>query len=694
MRPYISILLLALLAMSCKPEPKIPKWDVEALTPLVNTRMGIGDILADSNLVLDAEGFVSLVYQNKLATILPDEIIRPLSADFSNTIKLKDIDLGSPTIRDEISLGYLSKGGNPAGQFIIYNNGKTAIIPPFSATNKKVFTVDATNIFQSISLITGEVKVELQNDLPLTLTGVEYNIKNKVSGATLVQKTIDTIKPQETYSEIFPLNGMTIEGQLNVTLAKFGTPGSGQDSTLIDTSRKIFITVSLDNLVPSSATAIFPDQILANDTADTEIEAASAQLTSVNVKSGSIYLNATSTIEDQISLDYSVPGAKNNGMPFSIIENVPPAPPGGTSSKNTSVDISGFNIDLTGRPIYSNIYNTFYTILLGKIDSTGNLINLSLQDSVLLQTGITALTANEGYGYLGKDTSLADDVNKVDFFGSIQNTSIDLEEVKLKLEFVNRIGAPIDIQIDKLSSSSASTSQGINQGNSTDLTWNGLGTASTIPAATLSALDLPIASSLEIDLDKSNSNLDELVESNPSFFSTSVTSYLNGPTPSPDYNQFIFSEYGIDTYLNLEIPMHFSATDIHISDSMAFDYFSLDEDGQLQQGTLKLISKNHFPLGGTVDIFLMDDSGVRLGALSTSDKLLPGQTNNAGKTIEEVKSIMNFPLSAEQIKNLKKTTRIVLDVHLETPSPTDKVKLYHTDYLDITLSGDLTIRTK
>ncbi|WP_417590144.1 hypothetical protein [Owenweeksia hongkongensis] len=694
MKPYISILLLAVLAFGCKPDPKIPKWDVEALTPLVSTRMDIGDILADSNLTIDPDGLVSIVYQNRLATILPNEIIRPLSADFSNTIKLKDINLGSPTIKDEISLGQLAKDGSVVGQFLIYNNGKTTLIPAFTSVPRKNFTIDATNIFQTISLITGDMKVEIRNDFPITLTDIDFNLKNKSSGTILVQKKIDTLKPLQTYTETFSLNGQTIEGQLVTTLASISTPGSGMDSVMIDTSRKIFITVSLDNLVPSSATAIFPDQILANDTADTEIETGSAQLTSVNVKSGSIYLNATSTIEDQISLDYSVPGATKNGVPFAIIENVPPAPAGATSSKNSTVDISGYNIDLTGRPSYTNIYNTFHTILLGKIDSTGNLISLSLQDSVLIETGISALTADEGYGYLGKDTSLAEDVNEVSLFGNLQNSSIDLEEVKLKLEFVNRIGAPIDIQIDRLSSSNATTPQGINQGNSTDLAWNGLGTVSTIPAATLSALSLPIASSLEIELDKNNSNLDELVEANPNFFSTSVTSYLNGPTNAPDYNQFIFSEYGIDTYLNLEIPMHFSATDIHISDSMAFDYFSLDKDGQLQQGILKLISKNHFPLGGSVEIYLVNDLGVRLGILSTSDRILPGETNSAGKTISEVQSILNFPLNAEQVANLKKTTRIVMDVHLETPSPTEKVKLYHTDYLDMTLSGDLTIRTK
>ncbi len=694
MKPYISILLLAILVVSCKPDPKIPKWDVEALTPLVSTRMDIGDILADSNLVTDANGLVSVVYQNRLATILPDEIIRPLSADFENTIKLKDIDLGSPTISDAISLGFIAKDGTAMGQFIVYNNGKKTILPGFTSLPKKDFPIDATSIFQSISLITGEMTIEIQNDFPVMLTDINFNLKNKNSGTVLVQKIIDTLRPQQTYTETFSLNGLTIEGNLITKLASLSTPGSGQDSVVIDTSRKIFITVSLDNLVPSSATAIFPDQILANDTADTEIEAASAQLTSVKVKSGSIYLNATSTIEDQISLDYSVPGAKQNGIPFSILENVPPAPPGGTSSKNTSVDISGFNIDLTGRPTYSNIYNTFYTILLGKIDSTGNLINLSLQDSVLLQTGVTKLTANEGYGYLGKDTSTADDINEVDFFGNLQNVNIDLEEVKLKLEFVNHIGAPIDIQIDQLLSSNANSPQGINQGNSTALTWTGLGSLYTIPAATLSVLNTPTPSSLELTLDKNNSNLDKLVEANPNFFKTKVGSFLNRSTTTPDYNQFIFSNYGIDTYLNLEIPMHFAATDIHISDTTAFDYFSLDKDGQLQQGTLKLISKNHFPFGGTVDIILLNDDGVRLGTLSSSDRVLPGKTNNAGKTIEEVRSILNFPLNAKQVENLKKTTRIVMDVHLQTPSPTEKVKLYDSDYLDMTLSGDLTIRTR
>lgn len=695
MRPLIFILAIAAFAStSCKPDPKIPKWDTEVLAPLVSSRIDINDILADSSLSVDSDGLLSIVYQNKLASILPDEIIKPLDASFENTIKLADINLGSPSISESISLGELCSNGAPVSQFIVFNNGKKAIIPAFNALYNLPFIVDASSIFQEISLISGNMTLEIYNDLPIALTNVTLNLKNNVSGTMLFQKTIDTIKTNETYTETFSLNGKTIEGELAATLVNLGTPGSGTDSVLIDTSRQIFISLSLDDLVPSSATAIFPDQILANDTNDTEIKTGNAQLTRVQVNSGSIYINTTSTIEDQISLDYSIPGAKLNGQSLSIIENIPPASPTSTSTKNTTMDISGYEIDLTGRPFYSGVYNTFYTILLGRIDSSGNLINLSLQDSVLLHTGIEGLTANEGYGYLGKDTSETNDINKVSLFSQLSKSKFDLEEVIMMVAFENNIGAPIDLRIDEILASTASSSSGISAGNSTDLNWTGLGTIQTIPAATYNVPGVPIPSRLELNLDKSNSNLDELIEVVPNYFKTQLTSYLNGPTPSPDYNQFIFSEYGIDTYLNLEIPLSFSAEDIHLTDSLPFDYFNLDEDGQLQKGVLKLIAKNHFPFGGTVDIFLVNEMGERIGSLQSSDKIAAATVSSTGRVIGELKSILEYPISNEQVSQLKKTTRIVLDIHLNTPENNQKVRLYDTDYLDVTLAGDLTIRTK
>ena len=695
MRPFLFVLFtLVLFATSCKPDPKIPQWDVETLTPLVSSRLDIGDILADSSLSVDADGFVSVVYQNKLATILPDEIIKPLDASFSNTIKLSDINLGSPSINDAISLGHLCSNGAPVSQFILFNNGKKAIIPAFSALYNLPFVIDATNIFQSITLISGQMTIEFFNDLPITLTDISFNLKNNSSGTVLLQKTIDTIHSQATYSETFSLDGKTIDGQLAATLIKLGTPGSGADSVLIDTSRKIFISISLDNLVPSSATAIFPDQILANDTSDTEIQTGNAELTAVKVKDGSIYLNASSTIEDEISLDYSIPGAKLNSQPMQINEKVPPATPSSMGVKNISLDISEYEIDLTGRPSYMGIYNTFYTILQGRIDSSGNLVNLSLQDSVLLQTGISGLTAKAGYGYLGKDTSETNDINKVLVFSELISSDFDLEEAIMMVAFENNIGAPIDIRVNELLASTARNSQSINAGNSANLNWNDLGSIKTIPAATLSNAGLPQPSRLEIVIDKSNSNLDELIEITPNYFKTSVTSYLNGSLAAPDYNQFIFSEYGIETYLNLEIPLHFSAADIHLTDSLPFNYFDLDKDGQLQKGVLKLISRNHFPLEGKVDIYLIDDIGTQIGTLYSSDIIKPANTDAGGKAISEIKSVLEYPLSNEQVAQLKKTTHIVMDVHLNTPAPGQKVKLYDTDYLDLTLAGDLTIRTK
>lgn len=692
MKPFF-ILSFLLLIIGCKPDPKIPKWDVEALTPLVSSRLDIRDILADSSLSVTADGELSVVYQNKLATLKPNEIIEPLNATFKNVIKLSDISLGNPTINDAISLGFLAKGGTPAGQFIIFNNGKKAIIPPFNSTNKKAFTVDATKFFQSINLITGDLKIELYNDLPIMLTDIEFDLKNKSSGTILLQKSIDTLRSQQTYSETISLNGQTIEGQLTTTLKKLGTPGSGSDSLVIDTSRKIFITVSLDNLTPSSATAIFPDQILANDTADTEIKTGNAQMTRVKVKGGSMFLNATSTIEDQISLNYIIPGANLNGTQLRLDESIPAASPPNTSSKTTSLSLSGYEIDMTGRPLYSNVYNTFYTILMGKIDSSGNLITLSLQDSVLLETGINDLTANEGYGYLGKDTTESNEVNKVSLFTELAGSDFDLASARMQVEFRNHIGAPIDIRVDQLLASNASTPQSISGSNSTALSWDDLGGINTIPAATLSGR-IPQPSYLLLNLDETNSNLDQLIETNPQFFKTEVVSFMNGSLNTPDYNQFIFSDYGIDTYLNLEIPMHFSAKDIHITDSITFDYANLDKDGQLQKGALKLIAKNHFPFGGTIDLFLVNDLGERVGTLTSADLLESATVDANGKSITEIKSVLEYPLTAQQVDVLKNTSHIVIDVHLNTPNPDQKVKLYDSDYLDLTLSGDLTIRTK
>ncbi len=63
------------LALGCRKESNRPKWDVDVLLPLITTTLSIGDLVADSLLVVDPDGSVTLLYQSELFAVSLDTVL-------------------------------------------------------------------------------------------------------------------------------------------------------------------------------------------------------------------------------------------------------------------------------------------------------------------------------------------------------------------------------------------------------------------------------------------------------------------------------------------------------------------------------------------------------------------------------------------------------------------------------------------
>lgn len=681
--------LLLVLVISCRPDRQTANWDVGALAPVLNSRIDINDLVEDSLLTADANNQLSLVYNRRIAEFKFDRIGEGFSKAFENTVKLQSIDLGTRVVQNTISLGQLASNAGIAGGIIILNNGNTAAIPPFTGIGPETFTLDATDFFQSMTLTDGWLVIEIHNGLPIELTNVQYYMQNSSAGSpAIISKTVPSILPGADYADSVQLNNnVTIEGQLDAVLQNMDTPGSNGNNVLIDTSDALLITVTIKDLVPSSATAIFPDQVLIQDTADTEIEDFDGDLTSMHVGTGKMFLDATSTIEDEIIFDYIIPSASNGSGILQFTEHVPPAPVGGFSTQYAETDIAGYDVDLTGRPGSTGIFNTFFTITDGRIDSSGNLINLSLTDSVFLRTGITDLLASRGYGFLGLDTLEARESSELDIFNNLQVDQIDFDEVRLSLNVNNYMGAPITTSIKSI--------QGQRNSNTTQsLVWNMLNQDIVVPAATENTPGTrPTPGTVQLDFDKANSNIDEVLETQPDTIVTELDAFLNKGFSSPDYNQFVYLDYGLEAFISAEIPLYFSAQNMLFKDTSAFDYNELDPGNRLQSGSLILIGDNYFPFDIQTDLILLGADSVALDTLLATDLIQAGTINANGTVVQKVKSEAHYPLNAEIIENLKNTSFMVIKASFSTASLPEKVRFYTDSHLDFIISADLNLRT-
>lgn len=102
--------------------------------------------------------------------------------------------------------------------------------------------------------------------------------------------------------------------------------------------------------------------------------------------------------------------------------------------------LDDYTVDLRGS---SGIgYNTFYQEFVASIDSTGNVVTISLLDSISLVYGLKDIIPKSVEGYLGQSTEiLKDTLKNIDVFRTIISGELLFDQVDVLLNIENGIGA-------------------------------------------------------------------------------------------------------------------------------------------------------------------------------------------------------------------------------------------------------------
>ena len=676
-------LLAAFINSGCRPDINQLNWQVEALVPLLKTRIDFNDLQSlDSAVASSDSGLIQLVFSTKIASLKPGEIAPPFNDVFENTATLKKITLGQRVITNSISLGRIAGQAGIQGALLVAANGTSQVIPPLANIGPSNFNIDATDFFQSMILQDGWLVLKMENNFPIDITNIQYEIRNQLSGSFIIQNTVASLPAGAVhYDSVRLINNFLIEGQLVASLVNLDSPGSNGNSVLIDTSDAIDLRVTLDKLDPVSATAVFPAQDLFNETATAQIFPPSALLTSVHVKEGKIFMDALSTIDDSINLIYRLPGATNNGTVLEFLEIIPAAPAGSSVNAFREIPVENYTLDLTGLPDTTGVYNTFYTIFRGGIDSTGRLINLSLDDSVFVRTGINELIADRGYGFLGFDTISSVERAPFDAFSEIVGGNFQLEDVQMTLEIENYIGAEFDFRIKDVKAFASTQS--------TSLNWNQMGFDFNIGRAFESSPGAkPTPGLLTIPLNNANSNIQDLIEILPDTFSIDLDAFMNkGKSPS-DFTQFLNTNYGIEAWLNATVPMSVGIEDLIFRDTIPFNFDDFDEGNQLNSGSLKILASNHYPFSADLKIYLVEDNAYVSDTLFTSQAIAAAEVSSEGRVIAATDSQVEIILEPSVFNRLRATRQLILEIQINTPAYPDLFEFNSRDYIDLSLIGD------
>ncbi len=681
---YIFLPLLLLLCFSCKRKPT--QWDTDILLPLVSGNVDINNIVTDSLLETQSDNSMELVYQNELYQFnLAEEVIDIPDTSLDMTLKLDSIRLDDRTITHSISLGQIALQAGLVGQIIINNHGMNSVIPPLTDLSSDPVPIDGTEFFETATLDGGFLDILVENGLPIPITDVEFELVNASDSSLILNHIFPSIPAGGVDSVTVDLSGKTVEGNLVAELINISSPGSGGNPVPIDTSDAIDLTMTIRDLEIYEATAIFPAQNLVDFENNGAYAMNGPEFTFMTIRTGILRVDMVSTVEDSIYLTYAIPSATDtNGQMLQVITVIPPAPPGGSATVSEDFQLNGVNIDLTGKD--HDTINTFFQTVVARIDSTGRLVNLSLEDSIRIFYGLLDIVPDYVRGYIGQHrVSVGPETVEFDLFNSIRAGSLDLEKVDISMNIDNGLGVGGGFIINQMASVNTKTK------NTVVLDGNLPGTLIHINKAT----DPPLVpANTTIVIDNSNSNATELIENFSDRFSYFGDIFINLNNLGENYTDFAYFDSGLDMSLDITLPLSFIASSLTLSDTIDFNYKRSAQTDNISNGVLTLIADNGFPLEATMQILLYNEHWQLLDSLFSNTFVDAGVVGSSCKVTAPTRSKLVIPAHEERLQIFEQAKQAIILAAFSSGKhqcANEHLKIYSDYKLDVKIVGNFNL---
>ena len=683
MRNKISVILLfifIIISSSCKHELETPSWDVDIITPLVTTQVTIDKInIEDSLLEIQSNdsGLVSLVFNDNLSDINFDSLINIDTQVPGKTERLESINFPTINISDTITLGDLIST-IPLGS-ILFPNGGTASIPSLpNAISSDTFNINASEYFETMTLIDGILIFEIKNKLPTDISNVDCSLINSINQNIIASFNFPLILSGSSQIDTVQLTGLTIDKNIDAVINNIDVNASNGNVS-INYSDGLISKIKLKNLQIDEATAYFPKQELSQNLTETSFDLGDAQITEIGIKTGIVNIHLVSTIQDTGRIIYNIPSLSKNGIPFSTEKIVPTTING--ESTIYQFNFEDYVLDLKGKSgrIGGDTVNTIYSELYTYIDSTGELVTLNKEDSFYYHTEFI-FTPKYALGYLGTDTiNIGPEIIESNIFNNIINGELDLDKTNLSIEIENYFGADAIMIFNNLESINSNTGEnslaGLDQNGN-----NFIGHNYDINRAILNSINP------EPNISSSNTSIildsDEMLNILPDKINTSFDVYLN-PNGPATVQDFLFTDYPLDASIQLKVPLNIIANNLQLLDTAKID---IDDNENIEIEKIFLKIENGFPINCNVNIIFLDNNQNVIDTLFKNQQIISGLSED-NLVIEKSISL----LESENV-NLNNVSRIVFDATFLTEDINNHVSIYNDYSIDFILSTKFSTR--
>jgi len=662
MRKILFIALTILLFFACKHELERPTWDVDMVLPIAHTQLNINNIITDTLDIIteDENGFISLVYKESLLNVDYESLLLLETTSEETTIKIDSVDFDDVVIEHVITIGSVINE-IPLGTWAFPDGSQRDIPAMPGIIQNDTINIDASEYFETMTLYNGMLNLDLTNGFPTDISNVSFALYNSTNQNIIATFSTPLIESGDTYSESVSVAGETLD-HLMIGIINNMDVDASNGLVLINYTDAITTKISITEIKIMEATAYFPNQLLHEEKVEESFELGSARLTEIGIKTGSVIINAISTLPDTGTIIYAIPSLTKNGAIFETIVKVPPNTNGEPTQFTFSFD--GYIMNLTGEDgrVGGDTVNTIYATLEAYLDSTGELETIHQVDSFYLFNEYS-FTPEYAKGYIGQDTlAFGPEIIETDVFNLIQSGNIDLESAKISIAIDNYIGADASFQINNLSALNDETEV------SAQIDNNAM---HIIERASLSGQNNITPTHTEINIEAN-----EMLAIFPNKINTSATFYLN-PNEQSAIEDFLFPAYPMEANLAVEIPLSFIATELTLSNSSEIEIESIEEIE-----TLYITIENGLPLEAKLELLAIDEAGQVIDTLMANQHILAGLTNAEGKVTKSTSS--NLEINNTDLNNIKS---IKATASFSTQPQQEYISIYSDYTMNITLSA-------
>ena len=685
-------LLFTVLLSNCKKD-RSSNWDTELLVPIASSSLSIENIVKDTTLVKkQSDNSLLLTYNKQIYEFsLAKQIINIPDTFIGTTFRLDSLRLPNQLIFYKTTLGQMAnqlKASPDAtsqafGNFIINSHQQYRIIPPINGLSAPPTVFDASLMFDNAKLKTGSIDMIVRNFYPIPISSATIEVKDLKTNTVVLTEYIPYVGAKDSIFKTIDISGKSMSNSLSFELKDLNSPGSNGQQVYIDTTDYLEAYLRMYDLRIEEATAVFPTQDVVALTEEITQKMGDRRLTYIDCRTGKLKIYVTSTVQEQLYLEYTLEGAFDKyGKPLKEFTTVPPAPPGGSSTIDKEFDISGYSIDLSGKN--GDKFNTYTQTIKARIDSSGELRTLSLKDSLIIRYDLKNIAPNYIKGYAGRDTIIANDSTEFDFFSSLfKSGTIQLKDVDLKLTLDNGMGIDGEVKINNLSAYSP-----IN--GSKTLTGSALAAPFNVGRAT----DFPFKSTVStFSINSGNSNITDVIGILPKRLHYNMEVKTNPQGNTGFYRDFAYLESALKVNLNASIPLSFIANNLTLLDTIDFDLSNTNlKVNGITDGVINIITQNKYPIEASVKIVVTDENYVVVDTLITNMHVSAAPTDGNCKATQAQRNKTSVEVNQARLDNIKRGKKAIILATFNTPQNNaacngQPLQIYSDYKLDVTFTA-------